>query len=249
MSPPPAAQAALHVREHLDELLKAAYVPPWPSATYEWFRDYSVTQTLMFYIDMLPYVHFLLGKLPYGRKISILDAGCGSGAGADLLGRLHSSTFLGHSYDVTGVDLYSTYKDFADIAFPNMTYVVGDLFTFEDCSYDVVLCSHVIEHFIDPTDFIRKLQSIARYFALFYCPYEEKKLLEGGHLRSIDRTFAEAFNPAVVQVRQSVAWRHPHDKDSMCLIFVLPGPQWQELNRPRVVDWLGQSALSSLDIF
>ena len=232
-------------RSELQEAMRSGYAEPFPGATFDWFLDYSQPQTMMFYMDLVPYLHHLLAKLQYGLTISVLDAGCGSGAGAELLGSLHRSTFLGHRYDVTGIDLYDTYKRYADQAYLNMKYQIGDIHEMEPQSFDVTICSHVIEHFNDPTAFMKQLQNISRYFALFYCPLNEVKLLDEGrgHLRSIDPAFVESFDPTFVEVTQSLAWRHPDDERSDCVVFVLPGARWAELQRPRRIDWSGTRTL------
>ncbi|MEQ1809229.1 MAG: class I SAM-dependent methyltransferase [Terricaulis sp.] len=233
-------------RSELQEAMRSGYVEPFPGATFDWFLDYAQPQTMMFYMDLVPYLNHLLAKLQYGLTLSVLDAGCGSGAGAELLGSLHRSTFLGHRYDMTGIDLYDTYKRYADQAYLNMKYQIGDIHEMEAQSFDVVICSHVIEHFNDPTAFMKQLQNISRYFALFYCPLNEVKLLDEGrgHLRSIDPAFVEGFDPAFVEVRQSLAWRHPDDARSDCVVFALPGARWAELQRQRRIDWSGTRALS-----
>jgi SAM-dependent methyltransferase len=243
------AQAAVEAepvrRSELQEAMRSGYSEPFPGATYDWFLDYSQPQTMMFYMDLVPYLNHLLAKLQYGLTLSVLDAGCGSGAGAELLGSLHRSTFLGHRYNMTGIDLYDTYKKYADQAYLNMKYQIGDIHELEAESFDVVICSHVIEHFSDPTAFMKQLQNISRYFALFYCPLNEVKLLDEGrgHARSIDPAFVESFDPTFVEVRQSLAWRHPDDARSDCVVFALPGARWAELQRQRRIDWSGSRAL------
>jgi SAM-dependent methyltransferase len=196
-------------------------------------------QSRLFYADLLPYLHHFLRRMPWGAVITMLDAGCATGAGADLLGLLHQTNANGHRYQVTGIDLEtesSFNKPYADANFPHMTYVFGDIFEIGNNSFDVVVCSHVIEHFKEPSRFMRKLQSISRLFALFYCPFEEKHLLKW-HLRSINRTFIEAFDPSFVEVRESLGWRHPDDETSRCAVFALPGPDWGRLDVALVFNW------------
>ncbi len=236
---------AQRASQELQEALRAGYEPPFPAGTYDWFLDYSQPQTMMFYIDLIPYLHHLLAKLPFGVTLKFLDAGCGSGAGAELLGSLHRTVMLQHKYDVTGIDLFDTYQRYAQIAYHNMRYEVGDVFALPDQSYDVVICSHVIEHFHDPTAFMKKLQSISRYFALFYCPLNEEHLLDEGrgHLRSISEAFVEGFDPVFVETRESLGWRHPDDERSSCVVFALPGAQWSDLGREKSISWLGARPL------
>lgn len=186
------------LRENRRKLLEAQWVSQDPDETYAWYVECACVQGETFMIDMIPYIHWFFHGLPAGIRLKLLDAGCGTGAGTELLGRLHRGSFLRHAYEVVGIDMSDECKNHADLAFDNMTYIIGDVFDIPDESYDAVICSHAIEHFEDPTDFMEKLRRIARYFALFYCPFEEEKLLEG-HLLSIGRDFIEAFNPSFVE--------------------------------------------------
>ena len=237
-------------RLELDSALREAYREVGPGFDYDWFCKYSATQTVMFYIDLLPYLHYLVGNLPHGTTLTLLDAGAGSGAGAELIGNLHQSHFLGHKIDVTEIDIHDTFKNYADVAYQNINYEVADVFKMDNDSFDIVICSHVIEHFSDPTPFIHKLNSISRYFSLFYCPFEETNLLDEGrgHRRRIDQEFIEPLGPKLVEIRKSLAWRHPNDLISKCAVFALPGGQWNELKRGPRIDWTGKSVIDLTEL-
>lgn len=212
----------------LDEA-RAAWVELWPGWTFDRFITESVPQTQTFYSEMLPVLHKLIRKLPYGMELKGLDAGCGSASGADIIARLHQGKLLRNPIRMTGVDLHDTYKRIAETIFPLVEYKVADLFEFAPGSYDFCICSHVIEHFDDPTEFIRKIQQIGRLFSLFYAPLDERERIEG-HLRTINMEYVTSLMPMWIGVRDSLAWIHPKDEHSHCVMFVLPGSDWNDLN-------------------
>jgi SAM-dependent methyltransferase len=226
---------ARQLRAILNRWAARLWEPLQPQFTYDYVRQFAAVQTEIFAIDLLPYIHWMLRKLPWNTHLRILDAGCGIGSGAEMLGRLHQTNFLGHSYEVVGIDSSSVSKPHADAFFDHMTYTVGDIFDLEDGSFDVVICSHVIEHIPDPTDFIKKLQRVATRFALFYCPFEEKNLR--GHVVSITREYVERLEPAFVEVRGSMCWHNPLDEVSRCILFALPGDKWAMLGRDPAFNW------------
>lgn len=79
-----------------------------------------------------------MGVVPGGRA---LDLGCGSGR--------HSVEFSDHYDEVVGVDLSEPLIEIARLrrARPNVTYVVGDLVTFDDDrEYDLVFSSTALHH-------------------------------------------------------------------------------------------------------
>src|SRR3546814_14561895 len=51
-------------------------------------------------------------------------------------------------------------------------------------TWDMVICSHVVEHLVNPREFIDKLRDICRGFAFVYTPYNENPRISG-HLCTI----------------------------------------------------------------
>ena len=96
-----------------------------------------------------------LGK----SRLDILDYGCGTGD--HLTAPLAA---LGHT--VLGVDLHRESIAAAEQRFgiASLKFRTGDLDILlgEQCSYDVVICSEVLEHVDDPEGFLAKLRALTR---------------------------------------------------------------------------------------
>ncbi len=83
----------------------------------------------------------------------VLDVACGRGFLANLLSRSHR---------VTGADFHI--DDALRQRYPQVTWLkaeVGDL-PFEDGQFDTVVCTHTLEHVIDPHAAIAQLRRVAR---------------------------------------------------------------------------------------
>lgn len=97
------------------------------------------------------------------RPESVLELGCGTGA---VIGELQQRGLAQHYY---GIDYSATAIAYLKTAFPNIQCAVADVMetpnVFDKDSFDVVICSHVIEHLEDPASF---LQAIGRQFQFDY---------------------------------------------------------------------------------
>ena len=135
---------------------------------------------------------------------------------------LHSSAQM----IVDTIELDGGYIErYARARFKNINYMIGDVMNFKpEKSYDLVLCSHVIEHIDDYMGFVDHLQSLSRKWVLFYAPWEEFELDQSaGHVNTIDKRFLAKVKAVKHQVLTSPAWGKPAFKDARCVIFVLPG--------------------------
>ncbi len=100
---------------------------------------------------------------------SILDAGCGEGFLTDYLARRDSSLRL------TGVDMSSEAIAYAEDMFgERVRFRMGNVYKlpFSDNSFDVVLCSEVLEHLDDPDLATRELTRVARRHVIITVPNE-----------------------------------------------------------------------------
>jgi 2-polyprenyl-3-methyl-5-hydroxy-6-metoxy-1,4-benzoquinol methylase len=200
------------------------YTPPHlPHLDAQWLESCSMAQSRQFLIDCLPAVRRLLVEWNEARAVEVLDVGTASGAGAALLADLHSGTFFGPAMRVQAIDLVRRYKAYAARAFPRVDYICGDLYQYSpSVNWDLVMCSHTIEHFLDPTELILHCQRRARRWALFYAPYNERNLISG-HLRSIGPEYVNSFGPLWSVQMESPGWKHPVDAESKTILFVLEG--------------------------
>ncbi|WP_298067978.1 class I SAM-dependent methyltransferase [uncultured Mailhella sp.] len=100
-----------------------------------------------------------------GKKISVLDAGCGEGE------QMYITRTILPDAEITGVDVSCSliYKDIG-------TFVACDLskdkLPFTDESFDYVYSQHVIEHLEDPLHFIKECKRVLKPGGVLYieCP-------------------------------------------------------------------------------
>ena len=85
---------------------------------------------------------------------SVLEFGCGTGA---VIGELQRRGLAQHYY---GIDFSATAITRLKTAFPNIRCAVADVMetanVFDKDSFDVVICSHIIEHLEDPCRFCKQ---------------------------------------------------------------------------------------------
>jgi SAM-dependent methyltransferase len=181
----------------------------------------STPQGVAFMLDMLPVIGKLMGKFPRDHTVEIVDVGGGASAGANLV----SMRFRGKAV-VTVVDSYAPAGPYVQAEFPKLEFILSDLIKFpeeNDRQWDIVICSHVIEHFADPMSVIRSLQKMAKYFIVLYAPFEERQRIEG-HEFTFTGQFIEQLHPLYFDLVHSEGW-----SDGYCFLAVLPG---QQLARP-----------------
>ena len=177
------------------------------------------SQSIQFIADMLPIIrHLYPGK---GKKITVLDVGSRTAAGSALLAKLHSkSTYAKIKMDVTALDIDDTFKEYVNFCYPELKYVVKDIFDYdESVKWDLVICSHTIEHVHNPEKFLSKLIDLCRDFTIIACPFEEdKNNLIPEHCNSIDYNFIDRFKPIKKFIYDGMYWHQ-----SLCGIFVFKG--------------------------
>ncbi len=109
------------------------------------------------------------GQRIFIRKIShqlkagdlILDCACGDGIGLEELRRL--------GYNPVGVDLAEAKIDRAKQKKLDARYAdMHDLSIFEDDSFNVVICSHTLEHALDPAKVIKNFRRILKNDGLLF---------------------------------------------------------------------------------
>jgi len=185
---------------------------------------YSMQQSMQFMIDMLSFIDDLNKDFSMSGELEVLDIGCATGAAANMLAQLNHTSFLGHAVKVDAMDIRDEFESRAEIFFPFINYMVDDIFEYNYHKYyDFIICSHCIEHFVDPTDFMNELIRRARKYVLFYAPYNEKNFITPGHVITITDEFVDSFNPILKQIITSRGWVHPNDDESKCIIFACAG--------------------------
>ena len=103
--------------------------------------------------------------------LSVLDIGCGSGY---LLNSLHSRS-AHRNINFHGVDYSAPLDIYTD---NNINFWQSDLFKFisqsPDNCYDLVLCTHVIEHLSNPENVIQHIRRISKKAFILICPLEKE---------------------------------------------------------------------------
>lgn len=118
---------------------------------------------------MQAFQRFLLSMIAPPAPSEILDAGCGEGYFTAVL----ADTFP--DADVLGLDASEGAVNYAREHFgANASFNVGDLFDlpFADASFDVVVCSEVLEHLDEPARAFAELKRVARRRVVLTVPLE-----------------------------------------------------------------------------
>lgn len=180
-------------------------------------------QTMVFYMDIIAALQEILQGY---HQLNILDVGARTGAGANLLGYI----FSGNSYsrikaDVTALDIEDRFLVYAKKKFPWISsYIVKDINDLGG-TWDIVVCSHTIEHVPNYREFIDKLRMRAKKFVVLLAPYNEAgcKLIKDikmceGHINSIDHDAIAELEPQVLKIYRSLVWQQ-----SLAFLAVIPG--------------------------
>lgn len=182
-------------------------------------------QSIGFMVELIPLMYPFLAQLEEKKVIECLDVGSRTGAGAALMADLFQSYFSMLRIDVDSIDIDTTFHDYQIARWAHLRRpLVGDIFAVEDRSYDIVICSHTIEHIKDPLPFARRLTQIAREFVFIYCPFEEIDPIPG-HYR-IAQHVVDHLEPIEQRVLPSWWWRTKANPGmQQCIFFVLPGSE------------------------
>jgi ubiquinone/menaquinone biosynthesis C-methylase UbiE len=130
----------------------------------------------------------LIAAAGEGRPSSILDAGCGEGFVTEWL----SGAFGGAR--IVGVDVRDDALREASGRVPEASFRCGDVcdLPFPDRSFDLVVCTEVLEHVEDPAGALRELRRVSRGRLLVTVPHEPffraGNLLRGRHVRRLGST-------------------------------------------------------------
>ncbi len=101
-------------------------------------------------------------------SVRILDAGCGEGFIARML---HTAL---DDVDITGLELTEDALRIAQKMSAGIRYVQGDItqMPFESGSFDIVLCTEVLEHLENPAAALRELLRVAKNTLIITVPHE-----------------------------------------------------------------------------
>lgn len=198
--------AALHA--HQAALKRNLYVDSFRNGgDAEKFEYVFGAQSMQFVADLLPHIHETM-LAHYGRfdELSLVDVGAGSCMGTNLLAALHSDHVVYSKLKIDAVDYIDLRQRWVKALYPKVHHQVADLFDLPSRNWDLVLCSHVVEHVENPRPFIEKLMDICKGFAFIYTPFEERDLIPH-HLSTITRDTYSGIERCRLEVIKSMGWR------------------------------------------
>jgi len=193
-----------------------ALVRPRGSAVYG--RRLRDNQSVGFAIDLC---HLLQEELtePGEIRLSLLDVGPRSASGSNVVAQVfHPESYSRVKLDVTALDIEDELQLHATINYPDVSYRVGDVMDSSQ-RFDVVTCSHTLEHLAAPGPVLDHLRRIARQMVVIAAPYRERLHPSipnpSCHLYSFDDAFFAEHVP-----RRLIVYSSPHWSSGDCFIAV-----------------------------
>lgn len=107
-------------------------------------------------------------EMPGKRIVKILDAGCGEGFMMKLMAaNIQNAEIVGLEYTKEALAV-------AEKMNPQLKYVQGDIckMPFDNASFDIVVCTEVLEHLANPRMALKELRRVSRKYILFTVPNE-----------------------------------------------------------------------------
>jgi SAM-dependent methyltransferase len=183
------------------------------------FENLWGSQSVVFMADMLPYIHAkMVAHYRRPQVLKVLDVGAASGFGSRFLASLHRDHSIYSQLEVEALDISPERKRWVAATAPEIRFTVGDLFDLPSRAYDLVICSHVVEHVEEPRPFIAKLRDICRGFAFVYTPHAEDPRIPGHESTITEADYAGL--PCELHRIKSMGW-HPNRPDDYCLLAVI----------------------------
>lgn len=147
----------------------------------DWQENKGSEQTLSHYNILLKYMPKWLRKEIYYKRMSICDLGCGMGEGVNLFKKYFKDS------EVTGVDFSNHAITEAKKKYLNASFICSDIANFQN-NYDVVISSHTLEHFENPSKLFSKIINLAESYFILLIPFQEEDLFKE-HFFSFDYNF------------------------------------------------------------
>ena len=207
--------------EAFDSLKDAVFDNRHQNARVE-FEEGWGAQSIQFVIDCIPELHRIM-RTHYqrGDHLSFLDVGSGTGAGANIFSMLHSGRHVYSKLSVDAVDYVDSRLRWVKTMYPRVNYKVADVYDLPDKNWDIVFCSHVIEHVDHPEIFLEKLIDICKGFLIVYSPYNETDKIPA-HKNTITESLYDGLKVKVEKLNliKSMGW-HADIPDDLCILAVI----------------------------
>ncbi len=114
------------------------------------------------------FFNILLAQIRNLKIQSVLDVGCGEGF---TLNKLKENK-IGKIYE--GIDYSKEAIDLGKKAYPDLHISQGNIYNlkYKDNSFDLVICSEVLEHLEDPQKALKELSRVSKKYILLSVPNE-----------------------------------------------------------------------------
>jgi len=119
------------------------------------------------------------------KPARVLEVGCGQGWLLKLIAEALPDA------ELHGLDIRADVVEYAQALVPGASVVLGDgqRLPYEDGSFDIVVCSEVLEHVNDPAAVLAEIDRVGRGVAVLSVPHEPwfwaANLLRGKHLATL----------------------------------------------------------------
>lgn len=159
------------------------------------------------YFYVLEQLDYILSQLAEhrrcsGRPLRVLDVGCGVGALSLYLAK-HGCSVVGIDISPDAIEIAESARQAAGIE--NCRFMVGELGSGTG-SFDIVICSEIIEHVPDESAFLERVVSQLRVGGLLYLgtPSTETALYRLGLLKKFDAEVGHLRRYTEAQLREKI---------------------------------------------
>ena len=116
------------------------------------------------------HIEYIIHYVERLKSLNLLDVGCGTGYLLELLDKKLIGTNL------RGIDF--SCKENSINSFNNVIdLIAGDinnqLKSLPDNSFDIVICTHVLEHLSNPEEIVEEIRRISKKLLILICPLEK----------------------------------------------------------------------------
>lgn len=164
-------------------------------------------QSLAFAADLCHHLRCEWHDLRSDLRLTLLDVGARTGTGSDLIERaFHPDSWSRLKLRVTAVDIDPFYRERVREELPSLDYRVADVMDLRG-QWDIVTCSHTLEHLADPRPMMRQLLALARRQVIIAAPWQEPlDARPEYHLFQFDKAFFDEFPPTRFETYRSPQW-------------------------------------------